>query len=82
VSDFVCKPTDRILLTDFGVSMPVVDVLAFDGAVAHKCCILLTLFSSAKSQVSRSPFREDMMGSDIFRSKRFRQDVVGAERRL
>lgn len=76
------KITDRILPTEVGVRMPVVDVSASDVAMAYKCCITLTLFSSAKSQVSRSPFREDMMGSHVFRSKRFRQDVVGAKRKL
>lgn len=78
----LCKITDRILPTEVGVRMPVVDVSASDVAMAYKCCITLTLFLSAKRQVSRSPFREDMMGSDVFRSKRFRQDVVGAKRKL
>jgi len=59
--------------------MPVVDVLASDVAMAYECCISLTLFTSVKSQVSRSSIREDMMGSDVFGRRDFRQDVVSRE---
>lgn len=78
---FLCKITDRILLTEVGVRMPVVDVLASDGAMAYECCISLTLFLERQKSSFQVLYSQVYDGQRC-RSKRFRQDVVEAERRL